>query len=386
MILSAWRRFIDAENAGAKLLGLAVVVAVVWVNSPLAPSYESLWRTELPDLLSLNGHVQDLRHVVNEVLMTVFFLVIGLEIKRELVSGELSSKRSASLPIVAAAGGMVLPAVIYLALNAGTSSVRGWGIPIATDIAFAVAVVSFLGTRVPSGLKVFLLALAIVDDIGAIVVIAVYYSQALNTLWLVIAGTITILLALVARREASHQGLFMAGGCALWVCAMYAGIHPTIAGVVIALIMPIGRAKDTRSLEDRLHPWSTFAIVPLFALANAGVVIDGGVFDSSITSSAGRGVILGLVVGKLAGIFLFSWVAVKTGLARLPRGVGWLQMLGAAAVAGIGFTVSIFITDLAFDDPALTETSKAAVFLGSLVAAGLGIGILWRATPKSAED
>lgn len=370
------KRFLETENAGAKLLGIATLLAVLWVNSPMGTTYDTLWHLRLPHMLSLGGRIDDLEHVVNDALMAIFFFVVGLEIKRELVTGELSSRRDAALPVAAALGGMVLPAAFYLALNPGGPSGHGWGIPIATDIAFAVALISMFGSRLPSGLKVFLLSLAIVDDIGAIAVIAVFYAGALDLGWLLASAMIGVGLWLSASRGRSRGWIFLPGGLALWVAVLFAGIHATIAGVVLAFIIPVGRLDDPRSLEDRLHPWASLAIVPLFALANAGVVLDSDALGAAITSSTGQGVILGLVMGKIAGISLFSWIAVKTRLARLPSGVSWVQLLGAAAAAGIGFTVSIFITDLAFEDPTLIETSKLAVFIASLIAAALAVTIL----------
>lgn len=378
--MGALRRFLETESAGAKLLGVATIVAVVWANSSLSSSYDALWRTTLPDLLSFDGRVGDLRHVVNEALMAVFFFVVGLEIKRELVAGELNTRRVAALPIVAALGGMVVPALIYIALNAGTPTAHGWGVPIATDIAFAVAVISLFSARVPAALKVFLLSLAIVDDIGAIIVIALFYAGTLSFAWLVVAGMTALGLWWAATNRNARWWIFLPGGLALWASVLFAGIHPTIAGVALAGIIPIGRENDGRSLEDRLHPWSSLAIVPLFALVNAGVTIDGAALRASVTSRVGLGVVLGLVIGKIAGILLFSWAAVRTRFARLPPEVSWSHMAGAAAAAGIGFTVSIFITDLAFEDPAISETVRLAVFVGSLVAAMLAIAILARAT------
>ena len=373
------KRFLDTESAGARLLGIATIVALVWANSPLSSSYASLWTTELPEFLTVGGHIPDLRHLINDGLMALFFLVVGLEIKRELVNGELSSARSAALPAVAALGGMILPALIYVSLNAGTATGRGWGIPIATDIAFAVAVLVVFGSRIPTGLKVFLLSLAIVDDIGAIAAIAIFYTEEIQVLWLVVMAVTVLALTVGTRFATLKWWVILPAGFLMWIAAVYAGIHPTIAGVLLAFTISI-RDEEGPSLEDRLHPYTGLLVIPLFGLANTGVPVSLPALGEVVTSAAGAGIVLGLVIGKIAGVSLFSWAAVKLGLGELPEGVTWGHLIGAAAAAGIGFTVSLFITDLAFSDPDLVEAAKLAVFVGSVASAILAFLILRTAT------
>ena len=378
------KHFLDTENAGAKLLAIATILALAWANSPFSASYSELWTAPLPDFLTFGDHIPDLRHLINDGAMTLFFLVVGLEIKRELVNGELSSFRSAALPAVGALGGMILPAVIYASLNAGSATGRGWGIPIATDIAFAVAVIVAFGNRIPTGLKVFLLSLAIVDDIGAIAAIAVFYAEDIQVQWLLAMGVIVLSLAVATRFAALRWWVTLPAGVALWLSAVYSGVHPTIAGVLLAFTMSIHDDEGT-SVEDRLHPWTGLVVIPLFGLANTGVSVSIDALGEVATTAAGAGIVLGLVVGKIVGVSLFSWCAVKFGVGELPEGVTWGQLLGASAAAGIGFTVSLFITDLAFTDPTLAEAAKLAVFVGSLASAVLAFVILRAATSSSTE-
>lgn len=363
-----FRRFLETETSGAKVLGLATVFALIWANSPLSTSYSTLWETHLPALLTLGGRVSDLHAFVNDGLMTLFFLVVGLEIKRELVTGELNTWRSASLPAIAAVGGMAVPGLIYFVLNRGGITENGWAIPTATDIAFAVALLAAFGSRASTGLKVFLLSLAIVDDIGAIVIIALFYGHAIDLMWLGLLVAAVILIAVTGRRRVLNGPMLGVAGLLMWACCVFAGIHPAIAGVALALASSVTDQKGP-SLEDRLHPWTSLLIVPLFALANTGVEITTVAVDLAITSGLGAGIAGGLVIGKIVGISSFTWLAVKTGIGTLPDGVEWRGLVGAAAAAGIGFTVSLFISDLAFEDPALVDAAKLSVFAGSLLAA-----------------
>lgn len=380
-ISAVLRRFLDTESSAAKLLAVATVGALVWANSPFGSTYGSFWEAELPSAFTLGGRIADPRHLVNEALMAVFFFVVGLEIKRELVVGELSHRRVAALPMIAAIGGMVLPAVIYLALNAGTDAASGWAIPIATDIAFALALVALVGERVPTGVKVFLLSLAIVDDIGAITVIAIFYTDQIEVIWL------TGLAIVVGAAWWSTKARVLGGwavaaiATAAWFCALFAGIHPTIAAVLVALVLTM-RDDEGPAIEQKLHPWAGFVVLPLFALANAGVGIDLSTIGASISSRQGLGIVTGLVMGKLLGIIGFSWIGVRTGIASLPAGVTWRHLFGAAAAAGIGFSVSLFITDLSFEDVAAIDAAKLSVFIGSLVAALIGYVVL-RGSPAN---
>ena len=364
--------------SGIVLLG-ATVVALVWAN--LDPSgYEDLWQTELPRHL-------DLRHAVNDGLMVFFFFVVGLEIKRELVVGDLRDRRSAMLPVAAAIGGMVVPAAIFLALNAGGDGADGWAIPMATDIAFALAVLAIVGSKAPRELKVFLLALAIVDDIGAIVVIALFYAEDISLTWLLGAGA-TVLAVVAMRRAKVTQPLwYLAPAVVLWFSTYESGVHATIAGVVLGLLTPTGEVSGRQvlaELEDRIHPWSSFVVVPLFALANAGVVLRADTLDAAATGAVAWGVGLGLVLGKPLGILGGSALAVRLGVARLPASLRLKHLSGVALIAGIGFTVSLFVADLAFEGVLLGE-AKVAILAGSLVAA-LGGSLLVRLTVPADWD
>ena len=319
------QRFIATETASGVVLLAATVLALAWANSPVRDSYAEVF-------------TDDVVHVVNDGLMALFFLVVGMEIKRELVVGELRSPRVAALPVVGALGGMVVPALVYVAFNAGQPGSSGWAIPMATDIAFALGVLALLGSRVPASGRLFLLTLAVVDDIGAIAVIALFYSG---------------------------------------------GVHPTIVAVAVGLLVPakVGAAGSSPAERwtHRLHPWSSFVVVPLFALANAGVQLSGDALSAPGAGAVSLGVAAGLVLGKVVGIAGVCWLAVRIGLARLPEDLGWPHLLGTAALGGIGFTVSLFVTSLAFTDkPALEAAAKLGVLGGSLLAALLGVALLLR--------
>lgn len=311
--------------------------------------------------------------------MTIFFFVVGLEIKRELVAGELNDARKATLPIIAAVGGMAVPAVIYIAFNLSDHA-EGWGIPMATDIAFAVGVLALFGSRVPTGLKVFVLSLAIVDDIGAILVIALFYSNGISLGYLGAAVILLPAILVLRRSSVSWTPLFAIVGIAVWVLTLKSGVHATIAGVALALITPARSTGAGPSVAERLrqglHPWTSYAVIPLFALANAGVVLDGDALGDAFRSNVALGVMVGLVAGKLIGITLLSWLAVRLGLGVLPTGVTWRHLVAGGAVAGIGFTVSLFITGLAFEDPAVAAAAKIGVLGGSLVSGILGAALL----------
>ena len=353
----ALRTFLSTELAGGAVLAAAVVVALVWANAPWSETYRDLWRRDLGPL--------DLRSWVNDGLMTVFFLVVALEIQRELVTGELRERRNAALPVFAAVGGMVVPAALYLVINGGGDGARGWGIPMATDIAFSLGVAALVGRSLPSGLRVFLLALAIVDDIGAIVVIAVFYSTDVELLWL---GCVAVLLvgALAARRAAVTAPLaYVVIGVAMWLALRNAGVHPTLAGVGVGLLVP---SATTASWEARLHPWTGLVVVPLFALANAGVALSASALDAALASPVTWGVAVGLVVGKPLGILLFSRLAVRMRVAALPPGATWRQLAGIGALAGIGFTVSLFVTRLAFGNGDLADQATVGVLAASALA------------------
>jgi NhaA family Na+:H+ antiporter len=357
--------FLRTEAGGGVVLLGAALAALVWANSPWQGAYHDVQ--------------EELQHWVNDGLMTLFFFVVGLEIKRELVSGELKEWRAAALPAVAAVGGMVVPVAVFRLVAGSGPAARGWGIPMATDIAFAVGVLAVLGHRVPRGLKVFVLTLAIVDDIGAIAVIAVFYTDGLEPGWLLGAAGLVGVVVVARRLGVSRPGAFVPIGVGLWYCTYESGIHPTIAGVALGLLLPV-----LESLEARLHPWSSYVVIPLFALANAGVALGGGAISVAAGSRLTWAVVLGLVAGKLAGIAGATVLATRTSLGRLPAGVEPRHVLGAAAVGGIGFTVSLFITGLAYADEAFQAQAKIGILAGSLLAALLGAVILsWRGPAAS---
>jgi Na+:H+ antiporter, NhaA family len=384
--------FLRTEAASGVALLAAAVVALVWANSPWQQSYVDLWTHELAIGIGSHSLELDVRGWINDGLMTIFFFVVGLEIKRELVVGELRQPRRAALPVIAAAGGMVVPALIYTALNAGGAGADGWGIPVATDIAMAVGVVSLLGAAVEPSLKLFLLALAIVDDIGAIAIIAVFYSHGLDAGAALAA--LAILAVVVACRVMGVQAIavYVVLGVALWLAVQQSGIHATITGVVLGLLTPTTplRNRDgdvagsvVESLERLLHPWSSFVVVPLFALANAGVPVSSEALREAWSSPITHGVVAGLVLGKLVGVSVATWAAVRLGVGELPAGTTWRAVVGIGAVAGIGFTVSIFVTDLAFDDPSLRDEAIIGILAASVLAALLGalvfrLGGRWR--------
>ena len=401
-------RFLHIEAAGGILLVAATVVALVWANSPWQGSYDSLWSTTIGLDIGSYRFEEDLAHVVNDLFMALFFFVVGMEIKRELVVGELRDRRAVALPAMAALGGMVVPAVIYAAFNAGGDGAAGWGIPMATDIAFALGIVALLGTRVPTSVKVLLLTLAIVDDIGAIAVIAIFYSDGLRPAMLPVAAAIAVLVAMMHRAEVIYAPLIVLASIGLWFVVYESGVHATIAGVVLGLLTPARPAQtaleadeivdllenrdDLRADEvratarlisgsvsacdrmiDALHPWTSFVIVPVFALANAGIQLTADAFADP--SDVLVGVAVALVVGKLVGVTAFSWLAVRFGLGRLPAGAGWRHIAGVGAVAGIGFTVSLFITGLAFDTDTLQDNAKIGILIASISAAIIGATI-----------
>jgi NhaA family Na+:H+ antiporter len=411
----ALREFLATETAGGLLLVVAALVALVWANSPWEESYGTLWQTDLGLHIGRWGFELDLRHWVNDGLMAIFFLVVGLEVKRELLLGELRDRRRAALPVVAAIGGMAVPALIYFALNPSGPEFPGWGIPMATDIAFAVGVLALVAPSIPSAVRLFLLTLAIVDDIGAIVVIAIFYSASLDLGWLLAALLIVLAVVVLRRLGFTATPLFVALGVALWLAVHAAGVHATIAGVVMGLLVPATPAltreivrsrtdelvdvfspeaarQTTRMarqavsplewLEHELHGWTSLGIVPVFALANAGVELTADGLGDAARSTVTIGVVLGLVLGKTVGITAASWGAVRVGVADLPEGVTWRHLVGAAALAGIGFTVSLFITALAFDDQLLVDQAKVGVLVASVLATLVAIALLGRSRPS----
>ncbi len=415
------REFLRVEAAGSLLLLLAAAVALVWANSQWAESYDALWHAHLTIDVGPLHLDESLQHWVNDALMVIFFFVVGLEIKYELVNGDLRDPKTAALPIVAAIGGMAVPAGLYIALNPpGSDGAAGWGIPMATDIAFAVGVLGILGRRIPSAARLFLLTLAIVDDIGAILVIAIFYTADLSLTWLAIA--ICLLGAMVVARMLRIWTLVVYAvlGAGVWFALLESGVHATLAGVAIGLLAPatpllkeeVAREHAREALRDNtldhdelaklrfllkesvsvverlqgtLHPVSAYVVLPVFALANAGVELSG--MGKVFTDSVGLGIVLGLVVGKPVGILAASWLAVRLGLGRLPERTTWPMVLGLGAVGGIGFTVSLFIAGLSFPGAeALTDAAKIAILLASVIAAAVGVVLLLAATRGVEND
>lgn len=409
--------FLNAETAGAVVLLLATVAALLWANLDSA-SYDTFWSRELSVGFGDWGFTADLGLIVQDALMTVFFLVVGLEIKRELVIGELRERRAALLPVIAAIGGVVAPALIYLAVNGGGEAANGWGIPVATDIAFAVGAMALVSRRVPRELVVLLLAVAVVDDIIAITIIAIFYSSGVSLLALAVAAAALALMAFARRLHVAWLGTYIVLGLVVWIATLRAGIHPTIAGVAVGLVTPAfplqpqaavsaeakriaatttddpddPEADDAEWMrlqvlsreavspltrwEHALHPWSSFVALPIFALSFAGVVIDQASIERAVSSTVTLGVILGLVVGKPLGITLAAFLAVRLGVCDLPRGVAWRHMVGMGALAGIGFTVSLFVAGLAFTDQALLDAARGGVLAASIIAATVGLMLL----------
>ncbi len=423
------RRFMQLEAASGLVLIGAAVVALLWANLPFGESYEKFWETRLLIELGPIDLSESLRDVVNDALMTLFFFVVGLEIKRETRLGDLSDRSAAAGPAIAAVGGMVVPALIYFALNSSGDAARGWGIPMATDIAFALGVVALLGNRIPPRARLFLLAVAIVDDIGAIAVIAIFYTDDLSFGWLAVAVALFVVVYMAKHRNVRAMSFYWIIGAMVWFAVFQSGVHATLAGVALGFLTPthpfygareynekaratvgsygneeqsvmerehvdhevLELANITREsvspltrLEEGLHPWTSFMIVPLFALANAGVRFVGIDIGAALKDPITIGVALGLVLGKIVGITLAMYLAVRSGVARLPIGSTWSHIRGLAVLGGIGFTVSLFVTGLAFDDPAMADLAKIGIFAGSAIAGVTGY-LLLRKVPVPDE-
>ena len=378
--------FVHVEVLSGIVLALATVVALVLANVATA-GYEEFWHTSLKVGVGDLAIDETLQHWVNDGLMTLFFFVVGLEIKRELVVGDLRDRQTAALPVAAAVGGMVVPALIFVALNLGGEGTDGWAIPMATDIAFALAVLAIVGSKAPKELKLFLLTLAIVDDIGAIVVIALFYGEGIDLRWLAGTGAVIVVIVLMRLASLVHPAWYVLPGVALWVVTFESGVHATIAGVILGLLTPtgpVGGRQVLTDLEDTLHPWSSFLVVPVFALANAGVVLDRASLEAAVTGTVAWGVVLGLVVGKPLGIMTSSALAVRLRIGVLPAGVALRHLMGLSLIAGIGFTVSLFVADLAFAGELLGE-AKVAILAASVLAAAGG-SILVRSTVPESWD
>lgn len=421
-IIAPVSRFIHLEYTGGIVLFLSVIVAIIWANSPFHESYHHLW--DIKFSIGFDDYVlnKPLHIWINDGLMALFFFVIGLELKREFMEGELSTLKKASLPMMAALGGMLVPAAIFFMINKGLVSEHGWGIPMATDIAFALALLSMAGKHIPGSVKVFLSALAVADDLGAVLVIAFFYTSDLNFVPLGIAAIFLLVLIAGNKLGIRSTAFYLLIGIAVWIGFLLSGVHATIAGVLVAFTIPavtkinensfsenlrklsndfeqeipnsgllttseqhrtieqvksLTLAAETplQKIEYALHPWVAFVIMPLFALANAGIII-GADFFSALVNPVSIGVISGLIAGKFVGVLLFTWLMVKTGLAQLPDQANWKHITGVALLAGVGFTMSLFISNLAFEQPEFIEQAKYGILIASLIAGISGITLL----------
>lgn len=424
--------FIHWEATGGVLLLIASAIALILANSPWSAQFFHFWETKIGFSIGSFELSLSIHHWINDALMAVFFMVVGLEIKRELLVGELRDRKKALLPSMAAIGGMVVPAIVYFIFNVGQPTSDGWAIPMATDIAFALGIMALLGKRVPLELKIFLAALAIVDDIAAVMVIAIFYTEQITIMWLVAAIFLLGIAAIAGRFGVNRPFIFFTIAAAVWLAMHESGLHATLAGILVAITVPAKSRIDPREyfnndcarlenisslewseqsvltnkdqqrivkdlniaankleppliqLEHNLHPYVSFMILPLFALANAGVVINSDSWKG-LLDPLSLGIILGLVVGKQVGVTLFSWIAIKLGWASVPDSINMKYIYGASWLTGIGFTMSLFITDLAFTDPLMQDKARIAILLASLVAGLGGYLILNRVLPKKSK-
>ncbi len=384
----AIKNFLSQESSGGILLMIAVAIAMVLANSPLSGFYQAFLDVPVQVRVGALNIDKPMLLWINDLLMAFFFLLIGLEVKRELLQGALSSKEKAALPTFAAIGGMVAPALVYTAFNhADPVAANGWAIPAATDIAFALGVLALLGSRVPSSLKVFLLALAIIDDLLAIIIIALFYSDSLSAASLAVAAAAVVALTLLNRRGVRNLGPYMLIGLVLWVAVLKSGVHATLAGVVLAFTIPLKKDEKghcpSEHLEHALHPWSAFMILPIFAFANAGVSLS-GMSLTDLTAALPMGIALGLLIGKPLGIMSFSLIAVKLKLAALPEGMNWKGLFGVSVLCAIGFTMAMFIASLSFESGLMNygDLARLGILLGSGIAAVGGFFYLKAALPQ----
>ncbi len=432
LIFRPFRNFAKQEASGGIVLIIATVIALVLANSPWAEHYHGIWETTFTVRIGEYELSKHLIHWINDGLMTVFFFVVGLEIKREVLIGELSTLRKSTLPIAAALGGMLVPAGIYAAFNAGGEGADGWGVPMATDIAFALGILALLGKRAPISLKIFLTALAIIDDIGAVMVIAIFYTEQISLVAFAGAGVVLVLLMIANRLHMRSPIIYLFLGAFLWFALLKSGLHATIAGILLAMTVPaqarinskeyVGQGEELlkrlkgigvseaiepaneaqlgvirgikklsqhlesplQRLEHAHHYVTTYLIIPVFALANAGVSLD---FEmSAVTHPVTLGIFFGLTAGKVIGVAFFSWLAVRAGIAELPASVRWRHIIGVGCLSGIGFTMSLFITNLAFVQDNLMQMSKLAILGASLLAGVIGFVILSRCVEVEEEE
>lgn len=388
VVAEAWREFLRLESAGGVVLVVAAIVAVILANSPLADYYNSFLSLKLTIAIEDVGVSKPLLLWINDGLMAIFFLLIGLELKREVVEGQLSSPDQIVLPALAAIGGLAVPAVIYWFINRDNpEGMNGWAIPTATDIAFALAVLSVLGSRVPASLKIFLTTIAIFDDLAAIIIIAVFYSGTLSTTSMVFAGVGIAVLFILNRLGVQRLAAYLITGVFIWFFVLKSGVHATLAGIIIALFIPL-KSEDNHSparhLEHSLHPWIAFAVLPIFAFANSGVSFS-GIGTETVLGTVSVGIVLGLVVGKQIGVFGMTALAIGLGIAKKPEGTTWPMLYGVALICGVGFTMSMFIGGLAFEHGGFTQHAavRIGVIAGSLVSAVCGWLVLHLSLPKS---
>lgn len=427
-ISSIFQEFARVEALGGVLLLFAAIIALVWANSGGAESYFQLWHMEIEISIGNYKISHDLLHWVNDGLMVIFFFVVGLEIKREITSGELGDRKRAAMPVMAAIGGMLFPALFYLTLNATGPGMRGWGVPMATDIAFTLGVLALLGSRAPLILKIFFTALAIADDLGSVMVIAIFYTDDVSWIALAVAAVIFLILLILNRARVYALLPYVIFGVILWLAFLESGIHPTIAGILLALTIPSRNPPDTKALlaqcvsvlndfnrpriqgvyerektqvaaqtletvsermqspaqrmENSLLPWTTYVILPIFALANAGLTLQ---LDRGLFTPISVGVFIGLVIGKPLGVTLFSWIAVRLRLAELPESVTWKQLVSSSFLTGIGFTMALFIASAAFNDPDMLDQAKLGIIFASLTAGITGYVLTLLTSPKMGQ-
>jgi len=433
-IIKPFQRFAQKEAASSILLIVATIIALIWSNSDIGKTYHSFLHTDISFTFGQFHLKNTLLHWINDGLMALFFFTVGLEIKREFLVGELAAPKKALLPVIAALGGMIVPGLVYAALNIGSSTIHGWGIPVATDIAFALGAIAVFSRRLPPGLKIFLAAFAIADDLGAVVIIAIFYTKTIVWSYLFICLFLILCLAVANFFWIRWTIVYALLGLAIWFFVLGSGIHPTIAGVVVSLFVPargkydtdrfLKNAKNTidrfeceeqscgfsillnedhlnavhdlemacrdvetplQRLLHALHPWVAFLILPIFAMANTGLIFRGMVFSEVISNPVILGIVFGLVVGKPIGILLFSYLSVKTGIASLPQEVRWSHILGGAMLGGIGFTMSLFLSELSFTDPHIIDDARIAILTGSILSAVFGmsyLGFISTSTPN----
>lgn len=378
--------FFNNEKSSGVVLIISTIISLLLANFFIGDNYLHFWNQEVGFSIGTISLHLSIEHWINDGLMTIFFLMVGLEIEREIYAGELSTIKNASLPVIAAIGGMAIPALIHFAFNAGTATQSGFGIPMATDIAFAIGILSLAGKKVPLALKVFLTALAIIDDLGAIIIIAIFYTSELQTSYLLVALGIFAVLLVLNRLKVQQLVWYILGGILMWYCMLHSGVHATITGVLLAFAIPFGNGSE-KSISHRLQHWLhkpvAFIIVPLFAFANTGIIFNSSLVEVLSTRNS-LGIAVGLIIGKPLGILLLSLIAIKLKIARLPEGVNWLQLTGAGVLAGIGFTMSIFITLLAFEDATVIQHAKIAILVSSLTAGVIGFFLVKKFTSTTA--